>query len=467
MIEMSYAEGGRDLYQIPLTIVEGDGPRQNALAQTRSSRGSGVLRDATDELPFQVWMLDAFARRAVAKAGRSSILFEPSHRFAELRGNDELQPVLAGGEQSNTSIRYGRRLMLKLYRRIESGQNPDAELNEFLSEQAGFAGVPQFAGRICYRDEAGNTATAGILQQFVENQGNGWEWTLDELGRYYERCLALPFHSELESVLTTSLMNLAGQEIPDAVREVIGLSLELTATLAKRTAEMHLALASAQGEETLRPEPLTREDLVRIGERLHVYAGRVFDTLKGNLADLPDEVVEAAGLVLSRRRSLLSAFRGLDDLNGAGMKIRIHGDYHLGQVLRVQHDYSILDFEGEPSRTLAERRSKQPALKDVAGMLRSFSYAAWSAYLTYVSRRPQDSATLESWARLWEKANSAMFLRTYREALGDAPLVPADGGSFERLLNALMLEKALYELEYELNNRPSWVRVPLMGLLSL
>jgi maltose alpha-D-glucosyltransferase/alpha-amylase len=271
----------------------------------------------------------------------------------------------------------------------------------------------------------------------------------------------------LEPLIGASIVSLSESTFPEALTETIGITLDLTATLARRTAEMHIALAAEHDDEALRPEPMTADDFVRLVERFTQHAGEAFGALRNNLARLPDDIVEAAGLALSRRRLLTERLRGLQQIDEAILKIRIHGDYHLGQVLRVAHDYCILDFEGEPARPLAERRTKQSPLRDVAGMLRSFSYAAWAAFLNYTARRPQDATTLEPWARLWEKATCAIFLKVYRELTRCTKLCPADSAAFSRLLDAFLLDKALYELNYELNNRPSWVRIPLVGLLTL
>jgi maltose alpha-D-glucosyltransferase/alpha-amylase len=219
------------------------------------------------------------------------------------------------------------------------------------------------------------------------------------------------------------------------------------------------------------PEVLTHGDLSQLSEEMIANASRAFDVLKQSLSRLPDNEIESAGFVLSRRKALLDQLRSLPaigrDGGGSGWKTRVHGDYHLGQVLRVKEDFVILDFEGEPARSLQERRTKQSPLKDVAGMLRSYSYAAFAALMKYITRRPEDFAQLEPWARLWQTVVSAEFLDSYRKTIGDSQIMPASPQAFEQLLQAYILDKAFYELVYELNNRPTWVSIPLNGILSL
>ncbi len=185
------------------------------------------------------------------------------------------------------------------------------------------------------------------------------------------------------------------------------------------------------------------------------------------MAGLPDELVDLAGLVLGRRRQILDSFHLSAEEGTLGQRIRIHGDYHLGQVLQVKTDYVIVDFEGEPARPVAERRSKHSPLKDVAGMLRSLSYAAYHGLIAYTARRPEDWESLEPWARLWERSMAAEFLRAYRHTAQGALFLPSAEENFRKLLAIYLLDKALYELSYELNNRPAWVRIPLIGILSL
>ncbi|MGH9558890.1 MAG: maltose alpha-D-glucosyltransferase, partial [Bryobacteraceae bacterium] len=262
------------------------------------------------------------------------------------------------------------------------------------------------------------------------------------------------------------LIELSERPPSQLARDHVGLYLESAVTLGRRTGEMHRALASHTDDPAFAPEPLTAEDAQGLTLDWREQATAAFGLLKENLPRLPDEAVETAALVLGRRREILDRLRVPHEHGDLGLRIRIHGDYHLGQVLRAKGDYIILDFEGEPSRPLRERRNKQSALKDIAGMLRSFSYGAYSTLLNWTARHGEDFARMEPWARLWERSAAAEFLRGYREAAGGAEFLPAAVEDFRRLLRAHRLSKALNEIVYELNNRPAWVRVPLIGILS-
>jgi maltose alpha-D-glucosyltransferase/alpha-amylase len=303
-----------------------------------------------------------------------------------------------------------------------------------------------------------------MMQALVANQGDGWKSTLEELDRFYEQVSGRP--AEDMPHLPPELL-FKEAELPEAALEAVGLSAEAAMKLGRRTAEMHLALGADTTDPDFAPEPFTQADLVRFSQELREHASAVFDVLKENLARLPDDLIEMASLVLSSRRRITERLGLLRTLAADGNKIRIHGDFHLGQVLRVQDNYVILDFEGEPARPLRDRRAKQPALKDVAGMLRSFSYAAYAALLNYTARRPGDFDRLEPWATLWARCTSVLFLRTYRQAASGAMFLPANRETFQALLEAYLFDKGLYELHYELNNRPNWVRIPLMGIQSL
>jgi maltose alpha-D-glucosyltransferase/alpha-amylase len=476
ILEVQYERGQPESYLALLGMTFGD--RAEELRQSTpkavvagiiSGTGSGILHDGVlnDTACEELLRMIANNSRTAAQGG--AIQGVRSTAFDSIGGRDGSQLTIRRGsaEQSNTSILYGDRFILKLFRRQQAGPNPDCEVGRYLTEQAHFDNIPPFAGSIEYTPQNGETATLSMLQGLVDNEGDGWKWTVEELERYYENCAPLTFPEDGEIVRKTNPIELAEQPPTKLARDHVGIYLESAATLGRRTAEMHIALASPTGDAAFAPEPLTSTDVQSLVADLRQQATAAFDVLKETMSQLPDEIVEVAALVLSRRRNILDHFQSFGGEDLRAQRTRIHGDYHLGQVLRVKTDYVIIDFEGEPARALAYRRSKQSPLKDVAGMLRSFSYAAYSTLTSYTSRRPEDLTRLEPWAELWERSSAAEFLRAYRETVQTEAFVPADTGIFRRLLDLYLLDKALYELRYELNNRPTWLRIPLMGMLSL
>jgi maltose alpha-D-glucosyltransferase/alpha-amylase len=248
-----------------------------------------------------------------------------------------------------------------------------------------------------------------------------------------------------------------------------GTALEAAGLLGQRTAELHLALATPTSDSAFSAEPFSAEDLHRDSLRIQDQLAAAMEALKASFPTLPDEIVGEAAWLLSRRRELLDRVCDLATQDAGGKRIRIHGDYHLGQTLRVAGgDFVLLDFEGEPARPLAERRRKHSPLRDVAGMVRSFSYAAQLALAQFVLvHESAAEMNLRQWARVWEDAASGEFVRAYRKTIAADPSLLPPAQSAQAVLSAYILEKALYELLYELNNRPTWLRIPLSGILSL
>ena len=463
-VVVEYQEGDPDTWLTPLGITLGEDAerlRESAphqiLANAGSAMRSGVIHEGLLRPSAAVALLEILSRGEEVRTRNGSLRGLPGALLPGLRGVQPLTTRIIGAEQSNTSVIFGDRLIMKTFRRQQNGPNPDVEIGRFLSEQVQFHNIPPYGGAIEYQRDSAGPATLALLQGLVQNEGDGWQWTIDELDRYYERTASLR--------LAPSRPVQRGA-IPPEAHEHAGISLEAAGTLGRRTGELHCALASGE-DAAFAPVTPTVGDLETMRDQLTAHAATAFDALKGSLSLLPDDTVEAAALVLSRRGALLNKLRRLTELPTAGQWTRIHGDYHLGQVLRSKGDFVLLDFEGEPARPLAERRAKQSPLKDVAGMLRSFSYAAFVGLTRYTSRRPEAYAQLESWARLWEHSVSGEFLRAYIEAIGRSPIVPPQGEAFDTLLDIYMLDKALYELLYELNNRPTWIRIPLHGIVSL
>jgi maltose alpha-D-glucosyltransferase/alpha-amylase len=511
-----------ETYQLPLALTSGpdaDAIRASApasiLASLTTAEGPAILHDATANEAFRQALLSLIETNATisdieendgvipsegasapesrnprisraASAESAALTGIPSTAFASARGSDPLPSRVGSAEQSNTSILYDQKLILKLFRRLQPGENSDVEIGRFLTEVAHFPRIAPFLGDIRSEIRSGDSqnesTTLAMLQGLVENEGDGWQFTLDELARFYESVATLPLPSDTgapPSFLADPPSSEAPSAIPTDAREHAGLSLDAAALLGRRTAEMHLALATHTDNPAFIPEPFTAETLAADVTRIRAQIASALDALKRAFNTLPDELTtDSAALILSRRTQLFARAHAIAEIppDQAGLRIRIHGDYHLGQLLRSRSDYVILDFEGEPARPLAERRAKQSPLKDVAGMVRSFSYAAYSALDRFAQRNPAAARSLEPWAQLWQNAVSAEFLNAWRATIDAAQ--PSERGSppahltpqplqAQRLLNAYLLEKALYELLYELNNRPAWARIPLAGVLGL
>jgi maltose alpha-D-glucosyltransferase/alpha-amylase len=354
--------------------------------------------------------------------------------------------------------------ILKLFRKLAPGENPEVEMTRFLTETAHFRYIPAYLGDL---HQASDRTTFAFLQAFARNEGDGWAWTLEELSRYYESVAGSPAPASIGEPAT---LESAHEILPEA-GEYACTYLDAAHLLGKRTAELHLALATQTNDVAFQAEPFTREDLAvereRIDQQVTAALGMLERTLVTSEQELSPETVKQAQELLARRGSVKERLAELSgDPAQFGQRIRIHGDLHLGQLLQTHTGFLFVDFEGEPARSLEERRRKQSPLRDVAGMLRSFSYAARAALGRHIQRHPKYNSALEPWATLWERSVSAEFLRGYRDTMGSSALL-ASAEKADVLLRALLLEKACYELAYELNNRPTWLHIPIAGVREL
>ncbi len=439
------------VYFVPLALAWEDREEERyrnfstaAVARVRQQAEVGVMADAFADERFCRAVIAAIGAGKTLAAGAGTIRFTPTAAFAELAGADvdELPIGRPQAQSSNTIVTVNERLFLKGYRRIRNGVNPEFEVGRFLTEVARFAHCAPVAGAVEYAGTDGQIRTLCLLQAHVSNQGDGWVYTLGYLERFFEQ------------------HRTTGAVIPE---DVHGAHLALVRTLAQRTAQMHLALATRSGNAAFDPEPLTPADRAAHRQQVQAEATSTFAALQAALPSLPQAAQREATAVLAAKAGLLAAIDQAGHGGGAALKTRIHGDYHLAQVLLTRNDFVVVDFEGEPGRSFEERRAKQSPLRDVAGMLRSFSYARASA-LRSVAQTPDEQSLLEPLGQAWEKATRQAFLDSYFATLEGSPLVDAE--TTRTLLPLLELQKALYELRYEIGNRPDWVRIPLAGVLG-
>jgi maltose alpha-D-glucosyltransferase / alpha-amylase len=479
LVDVDFDQGDRQRYFLPLAMAaaaDAKGLEERIphviLANLTGAR-KGVVFDAWVDDRFGRTLLDAIEREEQIRTKRGVVRAAQTMAFAAMRRTLE-SPVRVSrmsAEQSNTSIVFGEHSILKLFRRIQPGINPDYEVSRQLTEKIGFDRVPAVTGAFEYEGAGEKAATLGMMQQLVESQADGWTHATDELSRFYDH---VEGHTAPRLAPPAQFLRLAAADAPKRVLDVMGGYLRTAETLGRRTAEMHVALASDASDAAFSPEPFTAEDLAAESADAMAQAAKAVETLDaimrapdGPSPGLVADVAERARELVSSRERLLDNVKGGPAFEFMTSKIRIHGDYHLGQVLWAEGDFYILDFEGEPARPLEQRRAKQSPLKDVAGMLRSFSYAAYAGLFGHASARPDEFARLEPWAWIWQSWASGAFLRGYFSGTEGAMFLPANPVHREMLLRFFMLDKALYELNYELNNRPDWVRIPLWGIFDL
>jgi maltose alpha-D-glucosyltransferase/alpha-amylase len=477
---IDYMDGSSETYVLPLAFASG--PQAEAMRhehrwavlaclRLKSTGEEGVLFEATAVKDFATALIRAIDHRQRRKGTAGELICSRTPVLRRICENnpDSLEPSLLGVEQSNTSLVYGNCFILKLFRRLQEGTNPDLEIGRFLTEK-GFAHIPPVAGALEYRAGRQKPQTIGILQGFTPNQGDAWEYTLNTLAHYFEKVLEKQADKTPPVVPCASFMELAETAVPPEVSELTGIYMESVRILALRTAELHRVLASPSEDPKFAPEPFSKLYQRSLYQSMRTLAGRTLPLLRRHLKGLPEEVQQQGREVLEMNKDILKSFHSLLDLKISGLRSRCHGDYHLGQVLFTGKDFVIIDFEGEPARPISERQIKRSPLRDVAGMLRSFHYAAYSALIAMEKQGmapPENLPYLESWANLWYVWVSAVFVKDYMAQTAGDGFLPHTGEEKEILLNALLLEKAIYELGYELNNRPDWVKIPIHGIRQL
>jgi len=475
-VDVTYVSGDPETYVVPLCFRAGGeaGPDAVARLRLRSRSGEqreGWLQEASGDPELAAGLLETVMRRRRLRGREREIRGVPAPMLRRLLG-DAPPPAARrmGVEQSNTSWLFGDRLVGKLLRRAEEGRSPEIEILGHLTERARFRHSPALAGHLEIPRGREEPATLALFQAAVANEGDAWQFTLDRVAQAFEEAIALGPDAVAPPVEPARLLERTRVQPSEAVFEFVGVYLENARLLGVRTGELHAALAAAEGDPALEPETLTPFARRSFYQSLRNLAVRAFGLLREQRASLAPADAELADRALGGEPRIQDRLRAILEGGGGGRLIRIHGDYHLGQVLYTGRDFVIIDFEGEPARSLGERRRKRSPLADVAGMVRSFHYAVenvLSGRVEGMRLRPEDAPMLRPWAAAWADWVSSGFLRAYLETVGPVAVLPEDPEDLALLLDVHLLEKALYEVAYELNNRPEWVGVPLRGILGL
>lgn len=451
-VAVDFRGGERQEYFVPLAVEEGredESLMPYAVARVRRGARVGLMYGAASSPEFGMAMIEAFKSHAEVRCKDGVIRFQPSK---ELEAGIEIDPAdvrRIGSEQSNTSIAFGSRMILKLYRRLQTGIHPEVEVGRFLTETAGFAHTPALFGSVEHISADGTPTALAVLQRFVRNQGDAWTFTLDSLRRELDTLVLLP------------------EEDGPRVKETFASYFAYARILGRRTAELHSAFATPTEDPAFAIEPLTGDDVRAVAEDARAWADRAFAAMARAATGAPESTRHAIEALTSRRDAFLALIEELAVEPVGAVKSRVHGDYHLGQVLIVQDDVTIVDFEGEPSRPVEERRVKSSPLRDVAGMLRSFAYAAETVAREVSHRFPDAAPRAAAITARWRQRAETAFLTAYEEAAQGSPVWVADEGTRSRLLRLHLLAKAFYEIDYEANNRPDWIEIPVRGVLSV
>jgi maltose alpha-D-glucosyltransferase / alpha-amylase len=459
VVDVDLPETGRQRYLLPLTVLWGEenvqfgAPKLSAtLARVRKGPQLGALIDGSYD--------DRFATELMRRMQGNQELSVPGGRL-RFYGNEQLAamqfdepPSVLMGEQSNVSVAFDQQALLKIFRRLRPGDQPEVEVARFLTEVAGFRNTPAFLGMVEFEEEGAERTVLASVSGFIENQGDAWSVFVHALERHIEdEILAPPSTAPVvpaEGISGTFLY-----------------PLDLLGRLGERTGEMHAALAVNTDIEAFRCEPIRRADITGWVKDAKAQVATARDGLARAKDRLPPGVQDAVNQLLSLVPGVERRLGALAKIAASGKKSRIHGDYHLGQVLVSQQDLYIIDFEGEPRRSLAERREKSSPLRDVAGMLRSFDYAAWAAVRQVSARLPDQARDGGAIARQWRERMSKEFMEGYLATAGGAQNQPQDRNGHDALLELFLLQKGFYEINYELSNRPDWVGIPIQGMLDI
>lgn len=464
-----------DLYLLPLSFLQkmeeepSINTPQEVIATLNIGDTEGVLYDSIYDEKFREALLHLIINKKRIREDSNELVAYSGGILKRKLLHDLSKPLASQVfkvDQSNSSIIYGQQFFLKLYRRLEEGIHAEIETEQFLTEKGNFIHTPLFCGAIEWHRAQGLPISIGLLQSMVKNEGTGWTFALDALTSYYERVLTLKSGEE-ELASRIEEKGTLEAENPSWLEELIGRRyLEAANLLGQRTGEMHLALCSRPDDLNFNPEFLTLLDQRSIYQTMRRNVRTVFQLVRKNTPRLSEHLRGYCEEALKSEQEILNIFQKTLEKKFSIIKMRIHGDYHLGQVLYTGKDFCVIDFEGEPLLPMSARRIKRSPIWDLAGMVRSFHYAAYRALIFNTAISPEVIPKLEPWGDFWYQKMSQVFLKSYQKAIqqSSVALVPANPSDFASLLQAFILEKVVYELSYEINMRPDWIVIACKGI---
>ena len=472
-IDVNYTEGVSETYLLPLSFIFRNGHKvenldlhKGIICRLFVDRKEGFLYDGVYNKNLHEIFLDIITKKKKISNDGKMLLGQQGKKFKSLLAEKvlPLPSTILKTEQSNTSILYSNTFFMKLFRKLDSGMNPDIEITKYLTEKKGCQNTPVFAGHIEYSNRKKELTSICLLQSYVASESDAWNYTLDHIKNYFD--LVLSHHNLIETDISAEALKAEskGKGIAEMSGLIDGIYLEMIKKLGQRTGEMHIKLSEEAQNSNFKPETFSMLYQRSVFQAMGSQERVVFRLLRNNLSKLNESLQSEASAILGDEKKIMQRLKLIMQTKYSAKKIRIHGDYHLGQVLFTGKDFVIIDFEGEPARPLSERKLKRSAIRDIAGMLRSLHYAAYATLFLNKSIRDEDVAVLQSAAEDWYKYVSNVFIESYYQTIGKAEFLPKTDLEFKNLLQIYLLDKAIYELGYELNNRPDWLIIPLRGI---
>ncbi len=463
ILEVDFIEAFYHHYFIPIAFVsDPEFAKKDRILPVSIKNQKGFIIDAMNLESFRKLVFERII--TAPPIDKSMVQYHKSDRF---ENEPYVSSKFMGLEQSNTSIIYNDKYVLKFFRRIFSNKNPDYEMNRFLTDKKDFENTPKYYGSISYVSEEVDVVTIAVMQELIPNKGDAWQYFLGEIDMVFStlehkniNIYGLP-ETELYKRLRI-------HDIPHRIIDWVGLNLFLKIkVLAKRTAEMHINLGSEFEDTAFTPERFNGDYTVWLKNRMIYQFQNRLNIIENNIHKLEGFSLEMANNVLSKKSEIRSRFLRFDWTKLKGERIRVHGDYHLGQILVQDDDFFILDFEGEPESTIRDRQVKQPPMKDVAGLFRSFHYAIYATIFNNKDKYNRSQEDLFKAAEMLYGYFTGVFLGTYVYTVQQANLNIGYAQERNFMLEYCLLEKAVYELGYELNSRPTWAVIPLKGISNL
>lgn len=471
VLETNYVAASSESYFLPLFFTTEEDAKKidkKALIGAVNIAGkAGHLIDAIYDEGFRKAIFFHILEHKKINASEGALVFERGNVLDSYKQDKDFESKVLKVDQSNTSVIFEDRFFFKIYRNLFREKNPDVEITRFLTENANFEHSPKYAGSLTWKREGFPDVSLGLMQEKVENDGDAWHYFNGRVKSYFEKIHQL--RHDIKEIKKVELYNpLSIRDIEPEMLDLIGYeTLKNVEKLAQRTAEMHVSISSDRSNYTFLPITFNEDYSVWLKNKLILQLERRTDLVEKNLESLEGLGLEYAKTFLDKKEDIMNIIQTFDESKLIGKRIRIHGDYHLGQVLRTGDDFVILDFEGEPESTIRDRKVKQSPLKDVAGLIRSFHYAVYSNIFEIKDSSNLSFNDLVEAGSLYYRCVVAVFLNTYLNTAQENSLAIGYDKESKYLLCYHLLEKAIYELGYEMNSRPAWALIPLKGILNL